>query len=47
MKDGSHHIFTKGGIEELVNLQREAANAKTYQVKQVRRVILRYRLTRD
>jgi hypothetical protein len=40
-------MFTKSGIEELVNLQREGAKAKTYQVKQVRRVIIRYGLARD
>ncbi len=30
---GSHHIFTKDGIEEILNIQPKAA--KTYQVKQV------------
>ena len=40
----SHHIFTKEGIEEILNLQPKGANAKPYQVKQVRNVILRYRL---
>ena len=41
---GSHHIFTKEGIEEILNLQPKRAKAKPYQVKQVRRVILRYHL---
>jgi hypothetical protein len=41
---GSHHLFRKAGIEERINLQRDGANAKPYQVKQVRAVILRYRL---
>jgi len=41
---GSHHIFRRPGIEEMINLQREGANAKPYQVKQVRAVILKYRL---
>jgi HicA-like toxin of HicAB toxin-antitoxin system len=41
---GSHHIFTKVGIEEILNLQPRGANAKPYQVKQVRRVIARYRM---
>jgi hypothetical protein len=41
---GSHHIFRKGGVEERINLQRDGANAKPYQVKQVRAAILRARL---
>src|SRR5205085_5841059 len=41
---GSHHIFRRAGIEEMINLQREGANAKQYQVRQVRAVILKYRL---
>lgn len=41
---GSHHLFRKSGIEERVNLQRDGRNAKPYQVKQVRAVILRYKL---
>jgi predicted RNA binding protein YcfA (HicA-like mRNA interferase family) len=41
---GSHHIFTKEGIAEILNLQPKGRQAKPYQVKQVRRVILKYRL---
>jgi predicted RNA binding protein YcfA (HicA-like mRNA interferase family) len=41
---GSHHIFRKAGIEERINLQRDGSKAKPYQVSQVRRVILRYKL---
>jgi len=41
---GSHHIFTKDGIEEILNLQSKKGKAKPYQVKQVRHVILKYRL---
>jgi predicted RNA binding protein YcfA (HicA-like mRNA interferase family) len=41
---GSHHIFTKEGVEEIVNLQPKGRQAKPYQVKQVRAVLLRYRL---
>ena len=41
---GSHHIFTKDKIEEILNLQPVGAKAKAYQVKQVRAVILRYEL---
>ena len=38
---GSHHIFRKEGVAERMNLQREDGHAKPYQVRQVRRVILR------
>jgi predicted RNA binding protein YcfA (HicA-like mRNA interferase family) len=41
---GSHHIFFKPGIEDLINIQRSGSNAKPYQIKQVRAVITRYGL---
>ena len=41
---GSHHIFTKASVEEILNLQPKGRNAKAYQVKQVRAVIVKYRL---
>ncbi len=41
---GSHHTFRMVGVEEKVNLQRDGNKAKPYQVKQVRNVILKYRL---
>jgi predicted RNA binding protein YcfA (HicA-like mRNA interferase family) len=41
---GSHHIFYKDGIEEILNLQPKEAKVKPYQVKQVRNVILKYKL---
>ena len=40
---GSHHIYRKEGVEEKINLQREGSKAKTYQDRQVRAVIIRYR----
>ena len=40
---GSHHIFTKDGVAEILNLQPKGRNAKPYQVKQVRTVIVKYR----
>ena len=40
----SHNIFRKSGVEERINLQRDGNNAKPYQVKQVRAVILKYKL---
>jgi hypothetical protein len=39
---GSHHIFVRPGIDELLNLQRDGSKAKVYQVRQVRAVILKY-----
>ena len=33
---GSHHIFYKDGIDEIINLQPVGKKAKAYQVKQVR-----------
>ncbi|MGI0490994.1 type II toxin-antitoxin system HicA family toxin [Alkalinema pantanalense CENA528] len=41
---GSHHIFSKEGIEEILNLQPKQGKAKAYQVKQIRDIILKYRL---
>lgn len=41
---GSHHIFFKEGVEEILNLQPRDNLAKPYQVKQVRRVIVKYGL---
>lgn len=41
---GDHHIYTKDGVEEILNLQPKASKAKPYQVKQVRAVIVRYKL---
>ena len=41
---GDHHIFTMKGVEEILNLQPREGKAKSYQVKQVRNVILRYDL---
>jgi predicted RNA binding protein YcfA (HicA-like mRNA interferase family) len=37
---GSHHIFSKENIEEIINIQEIQGKAKPYQVKQVRNIIL-------
>ncbi|UYZ63933.1 type II toxin-antitoxin system HicA family toxin [Hymenobacter weizhouensis] len=43
---GSHHIFARAGVEEIINLQPgEAGKAKPYQVKQVRELLIKYQLT--
>ncbi len=41
---GSHHIFSKEGIEDILSLQPKQGKAKPYQVKQVRNLILKYQL---
>ena len=41
---GSHHIFIKSCVEEILNLRPKRRNAKAYQVKQVRDAIVKYRL---
>lgn len=41
---GSHHIFAKEGVMEILNLQPRGSLANPYQVKQVRAVIVRYKL---
>ena len=44
---GSHHIFTKEGVIEILNLQPRAAMAKPYQVRQARIVIIEYGMVPD
>ena len=39
-----HFIYTRKGVEEIINLQPVGNKAKPYQVKQVRNIILRYQL---
>jgi hypothetical protein len=43
----SHHMFRKAGVIEKINLQREGSKAKVYQVRQVRAVLLKYKLGGD
>ena len=44
---GDHFIYTKDGVEEIINIQPVGNKAKPYQVKQVRNIILRYQLGGD
>jgi hypothetical protein len=37
-------MFFRKGVEELINLQEEKGKAKPYQVRQVRRVIVKHGL---
>ncbi len=41
---GDHHIFTKDGVDQILNLQPKGSLAKSYQVRQVREIIVQYRL---
>jgi len=41
---GSHHVFRKEGVEEKINLQKDADKAKPYQVRQVRSLLVRHHL---
>ena len=41
---GNHFIYTRDGIEEIINIQPEGSKAKPYQVKQVRNIILKYKM---
>lgn len=41
---GDHFIYTRDGVEEIINLQPAGSKAKAYQVKQLRNLILKYKL---
>nr|WP_276611201.1 type II toxin-antitoxin system HicA family toxin [Thioalkalivibrio sp. XN8] len=41
---GSHHILWRDDLEEIINLRPRGANAKPYQVRQVRLLLLKYRI---
>ncbi len=41
---GDHFIFIKEGIEEIINIQPLNSKAKAYQVKQIRNLIIKYKL---
>ena len=41
---GDHFIYYKDGINEIINIMPKANTAKPYQVKQIRNLILKYKL---
>lgn len=41
---GGHHIFFKDDVDEIINIQAVGKLAKPYQVKQIRNIILKYRM---
>ena len=41
---GSHHIFTRPGIEVLIDLQPVHGKCKPYQVRQIRDVLIKFNI---
>lgn len=41
---GDHFVYTKNGIPEIINIQPKGNKAKAYQVKQIRNIIIKYKL---
>jgi len=41
---GSHRVFGKPGVAEIIDLQPNGHEAKAYQVRQVRKIIVTYNL---
>jgi hypothetical protein len=45
---GDHHILTISGIEEIINIQPlKDGMAKAYQVKQIRKILVKYKLLKE
>ena len=44
---GDHFIYTHQGVAEKINIQPNGAFAKPYQVKQIRKIMLDYKLGVD
>jgi predicted RNA binding protein YcfA (HicA-like mRNA interferase family) len=44
---GSHHIFTRPDVSELLNFQNIKGKAKPYQVKQLIKIIEKYGLSEE
>ena len=42
--DGNHPISTRNDIEEIIDLQPKGSKGKPYQVKQVRNILLHYKI---
>lgn len=41
---GDHFIYYKNGVDEIINIQPDGSKAKPYQVKQIRNLILKYKM---
>jgi len=44
---GSHRIFVRDGIEELLNFQNVGGKAKSYQVRQFIKIVEKYNLLKE
>lgn len=44
---GGHHIFTRDDVPEILNLQPRSGQAKPYQVKQLRGIIVAHQLANE
>lgn len=44
---GSHRVYYRDGVREILNFQNEGGRAKAYQVKQLIKVIEKYNLQED
>lgn len=44
---GSHHIFTREGVEEIIDLQEVSGECKPYQVQQMRAVLKKYNMLKE
>jgi len=42
---GDHHIFTRNDVEEIINLQPKGSKGKSYQIKQIRNILVRYKIS--
>jgi predicted RNA binding protein YcfA (HicA-like mRNA interferase family) len=45
-KGGSHRIFYKNGIPDIINIQPIGSKAKAYQVKQIRQLFIKYKFSK-
>lgn len=44
---GSHHIYFKEGIEEIIDIQNVGGKCKPYQVQQMRAVLKKYNMRKE
>ena len=41
---GDHHIFTRPDMNEIINLQPLKGKVKVYQIKQIRKILIKYKM---
>ena len=46
-RKGSHRIFVRDGVEELLNFQNVGGKAKPYQVRQFIKIVEKYNLLKE